>query len=47
MDLIPDGCPFTSNWLTNVDGMKDMWCSSTAQLLSTSVTINTDMNGKI
>ena len=30
----------TSSWFTNVDGMKDMWCSSTVQLLST-----TDMNG--
>ena len=27
------------SWLTNVDGMKDLWCSTTAQLLST--------NGKI
>ena len=29
-------------WLTNVDGMKDQWCSSTVRLL-----LNTDMNGKI
>ena len=28
---------FSSSWLTNVDEMKDLWCSSTAA-------INTDMN---
>ena len=26
---------FSSSWLTNVDGMKDLWCSSTVRLLST------------
>ena len=31
-------------WLTNVDGMKDMWCSSTARLLST---YNVDVNGRV
>ena len=42
------GCPgFDSQWLswvlissnllTNVDGMKDLWCCSTAQLLSTQI----------
>ena len=33
----PGGCPgffFPSSWLTNVDGMKDLWCSSTVRLLS-------------
>ena len=24
-------------WLTNVDGMKDLWCSSTVRLLSTQI----------
>ena len=28
---------FSSSWLTNADGMKDLWCSSTAQLLSTQI----------
>ena len=28
---------FSSSWLTNVDGMKDLWCSSTVQLLSTQI----------
>ena len=28
---------FFSSWLTNVDGMKDMWCSSTVRLLSTQI----------
>ena len=37
---IPGGCPgfffmFSSGWLTNVDGMKDLLCSSTVWLLST------------
>ena len=34
---IPSGCPgffFSFSWLTNVDGMKDLWCSSTVWLLS-------------
>ena len=26
---------FSSIWLTNVNGMKDLWCSSTVRLLST------------
>ena len=26
---------FSFSWLTNVDGMKDLWCSSTVRLLST------------
>ena len=26
---------FSSSWLTNVDGMKDLWCSNTVWLLST------------
>ena len=37
---IPGGCPgffFSSGWLTNVDGMKDLWCSSTVRLLSTQI----------
>ena len=37
---IPGGCPgifFSSSWLTNVDGMKDLWCSSTVRLLSTQI----------
>ena len=40
---IPSGCPdfFSFSWLTNVDGMKDLWCSSTVQL----VYISIDMNG--
>ena len=32
MGSTPSGCPvlfFSSSWLTNVDGMKDLWCSST------------------
>ena len=29
---------FSSSWLTTVDEMKDLWCSSA---------INTDMNGKV
>ena len=40
---IPGGYPgffFTSSWLTNVDGMKDLWCSSSYS----SAAINTDMN---
>ena len=34
---IPSGCLgfFSSSWLTNVDGMTGLWCSSTARLLST------------
>ena len=28
---------FFSNWLTNVDGMKNLWCSSTVQLLSAQI----------
>ena len=37
---IPGGCPglfCSSSWLTNVDEMKDLWCSSTVQLLSTQI----------
>ena len=30
---------FTSNWLTNVDGMRDLWCSSTVRLLSTQIRV--------
>ena len=26
---------FSSSWLTNLDEMKDLWCSSTVWLLST------------
>ena len=40
LGLIPGGCPgvfFSSSWLTNVDGMKDLWCSSTVRLLSTQI----------
>ena len=33
---------FSSSWLTNVDGMKDLWFSSCS-----SAAINTDMNEKI
>ena len=33
---IPGGF-FFSSWLTNVDGMKDLWCSSTDWLLSTQI----------
>ena len=28
---------FSSSWLTNVDRMKDLWCSSTAWLLSAQI----------
>ena len=28
---------FSSSWLTTVDGMKDLWCSSTVRLLSTQI----------
>ena len=45
--LIPGGCPvfflffflFSSSWLTNVVGMKDLWCSSrhVIWLLSTQI----------
>ena len=28
MDSIPSGCPGFPSWLTNVDEMKDPWCSS-------------------
>ena len=28
---------FSSSWLTSVDGMKDLWCSSTVWLLSTQI----------
>ena len=28
---------FFSSWLINVDGMKDLWCSSTVQLLSAQI----------
>ena len=31
---------FSSSWLNNVDGMKDLWCSSTVRLHA----ITTDMN---
>ena len=31
---------FSSSWLTNVDGMKDLWCSSTVWLLSTQTLVN-------
>ena len=34
---------FFSSWLTNGDGMKDLWCSS----IYSSAALNTDMNGKI
>ena len=36
---IPGGYPafFPSNWLANVDEMKDLWCSNTVQLLSTQI----------
>ena len=37
---IPGGCLgifFSSSWLTNVDGMNDLWCSSTVRLLSTQI----------
>ena len=36
---IPGGCPgfFSSSWLTNVDGMKDLWYSGTVRLLSTQI----------
>ena len=37
---IPGGCYlvfFSSSWLTNVDGMKDLWCSGTVRLLSTQI----------
>ena len=27
----------SSSWLTNADGMKDLWCSSTVWLLSTDI----------
>ena len=28
---------FSSSWLTNIDGMKDLWYSTTVQLLSTQI----------
>ena len=28
---------FSSSWLTNIDGMKDLWCSSAIRLLSTQI----------
>ena len=31
---------FSSSWLTNVNGMKDLWCSSTVRLLSTQIRVN-------
>ena len=36
---IPSGCPGFSSfiWLANVDGMKDLLCSSTVRLLSTQI----------
>ena len=34
---------FTSSWLTDVDGMKDLWCSSTVWLLSTQIWIERSM----
>ena len=34
---IPCCCFFSSSWLTNVDEMKDLWYSSTVQLLSTQI----------
>ena len=41
MGSIPSGCCpvfFSSfSWLTNVDEMKDLWCSSTVWLLSTQI----------
>ena len=33
----PGFLPLPAAWLTNVDGMKDLWCSSTIQLLSTQI----------
>ena len=33
---------FTSNWLTNVDGVKDLWCSKYSL-----AAIYTDMNGRV
>ena len=41
LGLIPGGF-FSSSWLTTVDGMKDLWCSST-----NSAAINIDMNGRV
>ena len=38
MSLIPDGYPGFSSLLTNVDEMKDLWCSSSLAI------INTNMN---
>ena len=39
LDSIPGGYPgfFSSSWLTIVDEMKDLWCSSPVRLLSTQV----------
>ena len=34
---------FSSSWLNNVDGMKDLWCSSTAWLLSTQIWMERSM----
>ena len=50
--MIPCGCPgiisFPAAWLTNVDGMKDLWCSSTVDSSWTSpAAINRDMSGNI
>ena len=32
-----DCISYSCAWLTNVDGMKDLWCSSTVWLLSTQI----------
>ena len=46
---IPGGCLgfFYSSWLTNVDGMKDPWCSSTVWLLSTQIRMGRRIYGAL
>ena len=34
---------FSFSWLPNVDGMKDLWCSSTVRLLSTQIWMEKSM----
>ena len=37
----------SSSWLTNVDGMKDLWCSSAVRLLSTQIAMNERIYGAL
>ena len=45
LGLIPDALPAffsSSSWLTDVDGMNDLWCSSIVL-----AAINTNVNGRV